>query len=167
MSRDFLVKINYIVIFGILSISSLTVSRLDSPEQIIEGEWIETAWSIEKGNTNNTVSTASPVYQELKKEIFSEFHELHLGSWNFSENGKLIATNASRNEHLKWYIKGRGHILELHRDGKRLESFQIQAISKDKMVLHLNFDLQVKGIIEIVLERKNKQETKEIYAKEV
>ncbi|SJN46766.1 hypothetical protein [Sphingobacterium sp. JB170] len=167
MSRDFLVKINYIVIFGILSISSLTVSRLDSPEQIIEGEWIETAWSIEKDNTNNAVSITSPVYQELKKEIFDDFHELHLGCWNFSENGKLISTNKHQNEQLKWYIKGRGHILELHRNGKRLESFQIQAISKDKMVLHLNFDLQVKGIIEIILERKNKQETNEIYAKEV
>ncbi|NQD72074.1 hypothetical protein HP439_15215 [Sphingobacterium shayense] len=167
MSKDILAKLNYVIIFGILASASLAVNCMASPEQIIEGEWIETSWSIEKDNSKSSIPNDSPVYQDLKKEILSDFHEIHLGRWNFSENRTLASTKDHRKEHLKWFIKGRGHILELHRDGKRLESFQIQTINRDKIILHLNFDLQVKGIMEIVLERDNKKETKEIYAKEV
>ncbi len=155
MNRDVLIKINYAFVAFLILISVLMVTYYENPERLIRGEWEETAWHIERDNASDTISMDSPIYQGLKNEILKNVQALQLGVWKFNSDGTLRSQDLAQKGDLEWFIKGRGHILELRKDGKSMESFQIQTINKDKLVLHLNFDLQVKGIIEIVLERKD------------
>ncbi|TDS16112.1 hypothetical protein [Sphingobacterium paludis] len=164
MSRDVLVKINYIFIALLLIGSSLVVMYHENPERLIQGEWVEKEWRLEKDNGSEELASNSQLQEGLRREILRDFEELHLGVWKFEENRQLQSADTNQNSKIEWLIKGRGHVLELRKDGKQIESFQIQQISNDKLVLHLNFDLQVKGIIEIVLERKDPSDQ---YAKKI
>lgn len=162
MNRDVLVKLNYLLLAILLIGASLVIRHAENPERLIQGEWIEKEWRLEKDNA--TVVEESQMQSELKKEILRNVEELQLGIWKFEEDGSLKSASSTQNGAIEWFIKGRGHVLELRREGKTIESFQIQQISKTKLVLHLNFDLQVKGIIAIVLERKEQSEQ---YAKKI
>ena len=152
MNRNVLVKLNYLLLAVLLIGTSFVMRYAESPERLIQGEWIEKGWRLEKDNA--TVVQES----ELKKEILQHVEEVHLGIWDFQEDGRLSSSMPVEDDEIEWFIKGRGHILELRRNGRTIESFQIQEITRSKLVLHLNFDLQVKGIIEIVLERKGEAE---------
>lgn len=154
MNRDVLIKINYLFILALLFTSSLTVIYHESPEQMIEGEWVERQWSLEKGHKVSSVALNAQLQKGLREEILRDFEELHLGIWNFKSDRSLIPADLTDNSKIEWLIKGRGHVLELRKNGILTESFQIQKITDDKLVLHLNFDLQVRGILEIVLVRK-------------
>ncbi|MFD1768289.1 hypothetical protein [Sphingobacterium suaedae] len=155
MSRDVLIKINYAFVALLLIGASLIVMYHESPERLIQGEWVEKNWRLEKDNASKKIASTFHLQDELRKEILRNIEDLHLGVWKFEQDGTLLsAEEPSDHSGMEWIIKGRGHVLELRKDGRQVESFQIQQISKDKLVLHLNFDLQVKGIIEIVLERK-------------
>jgi len=156
MSRDVLIKINYFLVAFLLIGASLIVMHFESPEKLIQGEWVEKEWRLEKEDLHGTDDLQ--IQAALRKEILRNVEDLHLGIWKFYENGTLRSTTPEQGSEIEWFIKGRGHVLELRREGKQIESFQIQQISKDRLVLHLNFDLQVKGIIEIVLERKERGE---------
>lgn len=162
MNRDVLVKLNYLLVAILLVGASLVIRHAENPERLIQGEWIEKEWRLEKDNA--TVVEESQMQSELKREILRNVEELHLGIWKFEEDGSLKSASSTQNDAIEWFIKGRGHVLELRREGKTIESFQIQQISKTKLVLHLNFDLQIKGIIEIVLERKEQSDQ---YAKKI
>ncbi len=164
MSRDLLVKVSYIFIAFLLIGSSLIVMYHENPERLIEGEWVEKEWSLEKDNASAELASNSQLQEGLRKEILRDFEELHLGVWKFERNRLLLSADSNQDSKIEWLIKGRGHVLELRKDGRHMESFQIQQISQDKLVLHLNFDLQVKGIIEIVLERKDQADQ---YAKKI
>lgn len=164
MSRDILIKINYVFIALLLIGSSLVVMYHESPERLIEGEWVEKEWSLEKDNASAELASNSQLQEGLRKEILRDFEELHLGVWKFERNRSLLSGDPNQRSDIQWLIKGRGHVLELRKDGHQIESFQIQQISHDKLVLHLNFDLQVKGIIEIILERKDQPDQ---YAKKI
>ncbi len=164
MSRDVLVKINYIFIALLLIGSSLVVMYHENPERLIQGEWVEKEWRLEKDNASPELASNSQLQEGLRKEILRDFEELHLGVWKFKKDRSLQSADSNQNNNIEWLIKGRGHVLELRKEGKPIESFQIQQISDNKLVLHLNFDLQVKGIIEIVLERKDPSDQ---YAKKI
>lgn len=164
MSRDILVKINYIFIALLLIGSSLVVMYHENPERLIQGEWVEKEWRLEKDNASGELASNSQLQEGLRKEILQDFQELHLGVWKFEGNRSLLSADPNQSSDIEWLIKGRGHVLELRKNGKQMESFQIQQISDDRLVLHLNFDLQVKGIIEIVLERKDPSDQ---YAKKI
>lgn len=155
MSRDVLIKINYLFIALLLIGSSLIVMYHESPERLIQGEWVEKEWRLEKDNASPELASNSQLQEGLRKEILRDFEELHLGVWKFEKDRTLLSADPRQDSEIEWLVKGRGHVLELKKEGKQIESFQIQQISHDKLVLHLNFDLQVKGIIEIVLERKD------------
>ncbi|MBD1426528.1 hypothetical protein [Sphingobacterium arenae] len=162
MNRDVLVKLNYLLLALLLIGASFIIRHAESPERLIQGEWIEKEWRLEKDNAS--VVEESQMQSRLKKEILQNVEDLHFGIWIFEEDGILKSTSSKHNDAIEWFIKGRGHVLELRRDGRTIESFQIQKISKTTLVLHLNFDLQVKGIIEIVLEKKEQSDQ---YAKKI
>lgn len=158
MNRDILSRINYFLVL-IMLISVIWVIRYyESPERLIEGKWEERAWSLEKDNAGKEIESNGYLQANLRREILKNIEDLHFGTWSFNQDGSLTSGDPKSGE-LEWLIKGRGHILEIRRAGVQVESFQIQQISADKMVLHLNFDLQVKGVIEIVLQRMEKKES--------
>ncbi|PRD54509.1 hypothetical protein [Sphingobacterium gobiense] len=162
MNRDILVKLNYLLLALLLIGASLVIRHAENPERLIQGQWVEKEWRLEKDNAG--ADEESQIQSGLKKEILRNVEDLHLGVWHFSEDGSLKSASSAEGSNMEWFIKGRGHVLELRRDGKPIESFQIQQINRDRLVLHLNFDLQVKGIIEIVLEKKEQLDQ---YAKKI
>jgi len=163
MSREILIKINYVFLSFLLSGALLIIINYENPERLIQGEWEEKHWSLEKDNAGLELANDNYLQLNLRREILRNIENLHLGTWKFQQDGSLTS-EGDHSDKMEWLIKGRGHILELRRDGKQVESFQIQQISDERMVLHLNFDLQVKGVIEIVLEKVNQKGS---YAKKV
>ncbi|MBK7884606.1 MAG: hypothetical protein IPJ81_13110 [Chitinophagaceae bacterium] len=137
-------KLTYIhIVLAALFIGcGIVIQKSDSPEKLLIGKWEEVACEYERIDKENT----NDIYQNLN---------LHKGEvWQFDNAHKLIFFNKNYlKETLNWNIKGRGHILELHYKDKRLEGYQIQEITKDKLVIHFNIDLQVRGIVKLTFKR--------------
>ncbi|MEJ5056521.1 hypothetical protein [Sphingobacterium sp. MYb382] len=153
LKRSTLIKITYILIGVLLIVSLTSVISLQSPERLIQGTWKEKAWYIEKGESSGPMLINQ---QGLRNEILTDLELLHYGIWDFQKHKLTTYGMKQEGSSVEWLIKGRGHILELRKAGKRIETFQIQQINDDLLELHLNFDLQVKGVMKIVLERVTK-----------
>lgn len=132
------------------------VIHFENPERLIQGQWVETGWYLEK--TDGAAQHSEwEIQNSLRAEIMKELEFFDVKIWEFDKDGTIKAANSSLNERIEWYIKGRGHILQLVREGKHLESFQIANIDRNTLELHLNLDLQVRGVLKIKLERKDYQ----------
>ncbi|MDR2282343.1 MAG: hypothetical protein LBE37_04005 [Sphingobacterium sp.] len=161
LHRGNLIRITYALIIGLLMLSLFTLISSKSPELLIQGTWREKEWNIEKGNDT---ATTNVIASGLREEILKDLELLHYGIWDFNDNRLTTYDMKQAGTSVEWLIKGRGHILELRREGKRIETFLIQQIDENTLELHLNFDLQVKGIMKIVLERVTQTEK---YAKKI
>lgn len=161
LHRDHLIKLTYILIMALFSVSLTTIVSSKSPELLIQGVWMEKEWHMEKGDESTQVNIMD---NGLREEILKDLELLHYGIWDFSADRLTTYDTQQMGTSVEWLIKGRGHILELRRDGKRVETFMIQRINENTLELHLNFDLQVKGIVRIVLERVTETEK---YAKKI
>jgi len=155
LNRSLLIKVTFCLIAAMLIIALTSIISLQSPERLIQGTWKEKEWYIEKGETTGFGIINQ---QALRNEILSDLQLSHFGIWDFQKDKLTTYDMAQQSSSVDWLIKGRGHILELRRAGQRIETFQIQQINDDLLELHLNFDLQVKGVMKIVLERVKKSE---------
>lgn len=156
LDRDKLVNFHYVFICILALASVLVVVYVASPEKIIQGEWIETGWYFEKPDApREAQGMAAFVEDNIRREILERLEILHVESWVFHEDGTLEVHDDKEHSDLRWAIKGRGHILDIMKDGKSIESFQIQKLTKNQMQLFLNIDMQIRGIIKINLERKD------------
>lgn len=149
-NRSTLITITYFFIGTLLIVSLTSIITLQSPERLIQGTWKEKEWYIEKGESSGPMLINQ---QGLRHEILTDLDLSHYGIWDFQKDKLTTYDMQQKSSSVDWLIKGRGHILELRRAGRRIETFQIQQISDDVLELHLNFDLQVKGVMKIVLER--------------
>ncbi|WP_166334836.1 hypothetical protein [Sphingobacterium chungjuense] len=155
LNRDSLYKLNYLLVGGLLLVSLLIVIYVASPEKMIVGEWKEKGWYFEKPDYRLEEKNFAEVLEEnIRIEILDKLEILHVNRWIFRENGTLEVDDHSV-ANMTWSIKGRGHILEISRDGTPIESFQIQTLNNDEMELHLNLDIQIKGVIKILLKRED------------
>ncbi len=128
----------------------------DSPEHLIPGSWKETEWKYEKVDHSDPKDADYKSIPELiKLEIMNSLviHEAEV--WEFRRNGTLKLHSPKVSEPpLNWKIKGRGNILVLtHQDGRE-EHYNINQLSKDKIVIHFESDIQARGIVKIVLKRE-------------
>ncbi|UXX78461.1 hypothetical protein N7E81_13955 [Reichenbachiella carrageenanivorans] len=147
------------VVQGLLATMILTSAclliQLESPEELLVGEWEELSWEYEKVNHQGN-SNYSAIDEAQKREIIQNLilHESEI--WQFEPNKRLTFISANgRKESLSWHVKGRGNILELRHDDERIEEYQVQQLSEDLLVIHFNFDLQVKGIVKMTFKRMN------------
>lgn len=165
-NRDQLVNINYLFI-GVLMMGALMVIICTtSPEKKILGEWEEVGWYFEKPDARLPKDRLDEILRDYVREgIMEKMEVLHVDSWQFKENGTLLTEPDSSKANLAWSIKGNGHILELRRNGYTLESFQIKKLDRDLLELHLMLDIQMKGIVKIVLKRKDQEEN--LYAEKI
>lgn len=161
--RKLLSYFNLLLVLVLLLFSSRMILLYENPESMIEGEWNEVGWYFEKVDEDTYFSKYSKIKEELKQEVIQDLAPLKDGKWHFVRSE--LKNYLSHHDTIKygWYIKGRGHVLELRKDDVLVESFIIQEISNDKMVLHLNLDLQTKGIAKIVLKREEMNK----YAKKI
>lgn len=154
LNRDKLVKLNYWVIGVLLFVALFIVINVTSPEKMIVGDWEEVGWFFEKPDATITEDRFDDIlHEEVRKKIMDDMKVLHVERWRFSEDGRLTTEPDSSHADLQWFIKGSGHILELRRDGKTLENFEIKRLDREELELHLMLDLQLKGVVRILLKR--------------
>jgi len=163
ISKSTLTVINYILVLSLVLLAVIGVLYTRSPEKLIQGEWEEVGWYMERADhKNDMIPSGNYIDEQIKAEIFDHVIPFHMDVWYFEEDGRIQANQYAKR--LEWYIKGRGHILELRKDGKTIESFQIHNLTKDQMELHFNLDLQIRGVVKIVLKRKSLENN---YAKKI
>ncbi len=153
-----LIVVSIFLLVSIILSSAFIVSESSSPEDLIIGKWEEVSWEYER--INNHYGTFDSEFDEHQQSEIRQnllVHEAEI--WHFEKGGKLSLTNTDQTKrHVQWTAKGRGHILELNYEDAFLEDYHIQDITKDSMVIHFNFDLQVRGIVKLTfakLQEKN------------
>ncbi|MBE8713858.1 hypothetical protein [Sphingobacterium hungaricum] len=162
-NRKNLLAGTYLLLVSLLLLAAFMVMHFESPERLIEGQWVETGWYMEKSEAVQDQSSWE-LQASLREEIMNELELFNVQVWEFDSNGTIRDAEHASDDNMQWFIRGRGHILQLVKDGKQVESFQIAKINKDTLELHLNLDLQIKGVLKIILERKGLQED---YAKKI
>lgn len=162
--RKVLAHFNFVLIAVLLLITSWIVMVYENPERMVEGKWSEVGWYFEKVDEMPAFNKQTEIHEKFKQQAIQHLPPLKNGNWHFVRNNKQNYIAHHDSIQYDWYIKGRGHILELRRNDELIESFIIQDITRDRMVLHLNIDLQTKGIARIVLKR---DEIDNKYAKKI
>lgn len=153
-------KLFYTSLFPLLPIIYLIIlsSRvIEDPEQMILGTWDEVSWRYEKMDHRNqsAISLMDELDDRVKSEIAGHLVIHKAEVWQFTSDRKLGLNGKDENmKKLSWALKGRGNILELTAYGCTTETYQIQELTKDRMILHFNSDLQVRGIVEMAFKRR-------------
>jgi hypothetical protein len=144
------------IIFVLFFIGAVyVVTHARSYEQSIIGRWQEVSWEFEKSDAPEAGDTAVLLSGSQKDEIWEglTIHKAEL--WEFRPEKEINLYDANRRtlKKLEWTIKGRGNILEIRHPDHHTENYQIQEIKDDQMVVHFNFDLQVRGIVKMTFKR--------------
>ncbi len=152
----------YIAVFALgLTGFTVMISSSSSPEKLILGPWEEKIWKYEEGSAIGAdIAAASKTIQTNSQPAFS-LHEAE--NWEFLPGGRLRLTVNDKVQQLTWTIKGRGHVLQIKYAPGHVENYQLTELSKDKMVLDAESDVQARGIARLTFER-NKTNT---YAQEI
>jgi hypothetical protein len=128
-----------------------------NPERTLVGKWEEVSWEFERVNVD-TALINSDFEQYQRNEIYKNLIIHHAEVWEFSPEKKLFLNNNPASN-INWAIKGRGHVLELKYGGAKSESYQVQHLSDDKLVVFFNFDLQIRGIVKMTFKKINDSPT--------
>ncbi len=138
----------------VLGVYFTLLSFQESPEIQLLGEWKEVSWEYEK--LDSLISDESFDYMltdHIKSQISKNLiiHEAEI--WNFVDEHTLEMKSSNTQNSLNWTLKGRGNVLQINGSGGVIEHYIIQEISPNRMVLHFNSDMQVRGIVKMTFER--------------
>lgn len=161
--RKILAGFNFILLAVLLFFASTIVMFYENPERMLEGAWVEQGWYFEKVENKPSFEKQAIIHDEIKNAAIAHLPPLQDGLWHFERSGKHNYVAHHNNKRYNWFLKGRGHILELRKDDELVESFTIHELNKNELILYLNLDLQAKGIARIVL----KKEERNNYAKKI
>lgn len=154
-------RLSYIFIFLTLCIIGYSFMRINmnSPEDLIVGDWNESSWKYERAASpeqkknvcNDSLSGALKGY--LGKGLVLHEHE----TWSFLPNGKLHISSADKETQvLHWRLKGKGDMLVIKdENNKPLEHYKVTHINKDSLSLSFELDIQVKGLASMTFKRCN------------
>lgn len=153
----------FIILFLLVTTATVVVVRGKGLERNLLGSWQKESLDFERVNVEGH-EIRSMILQAQDSEVSHKLIVDKIDMWKFSsDNLKIINNTKEENNHLTWKLKGRGHILEItDTRTKSVESYQIQELSNDKLVVFANIDLQVRGIVKITF-KKNKTD----YAKKI
>lgn len=150
--------------FAVVLLSVSVLLYQTSPTNIIVGTWEEISWEYEKINKNDASRDGENNVQlnEISKNLV--IHRSEIWEFDSDNNLKLYdhGEKMDESENLLWSLKGRGHILELKHRNSQVEAYQIQELSKNKLVIHFSFDLQVRGIVKMTFKRRDKKHAQKI-----
>ncbi|MCE7053348.1 hypothetical protein LZF95_01580 [Algoriphagus sp. AGSA1] len=138
----------------VLGVYFTLLSFQESPEIQLLGEWKEVSWEYEK--LDSLISDESFDYMltdHIKSQISKNLIIHKAEIWNFVDEHTLQMKNNDSQNSLKWTLKGRGNILQIHGSEGIMEYYVIQELSADRMVLHFSFDMQLRGIVKMTFER--------------
>ncbi|MDF2515797.1 MAG: hypothetical protein K0R59_1093 [Sphingobacterium sp.] len=163
IKRKILARFNFVFLALLLFGASAMVMLYENPERLLEGEWEEQGWYFEKVEKSPTFKKQAIIHEGIKDAAIAHLPPLQDGLWHFEKLGQKNLVAHHKDKQYNWFLKGRGHILELRKNNELVESFVIQKLNKNQLVLHLNLDMQTKGIARIVLKKGGKEE----YAKKI
>lgn len=144
-----------LVILGLTTTAFYSLSVVVHPEARLEGRWQEVAWSYEKADPMAEQHGVSGFFDEqLRSEISKDLIIHDSETWSFHAGRTLhLYKDGQPSPALRWNLKGRGHILELiHADGRQ-EHYQIRELTDERLVLHFNNEMIVRGIVKIEFQR--------------
>jgi hypothetical protein len=153
-------------IFFIVFVGSIyIVTHTQSYEQSIIGRWEEVSWEFEKADqpTKDSILIDGSQKAEICKNL--TIHEAEM--WEFKPGREISLYNNTQQpiQNLEWTIKGRGNILEIRHPNHQVENYRIQELQNDTMIIHFNFDLQVRGIVKMTFKRIQPEPKTEYAAK--
>lgn len=137
-------------------LAATAVIVIPSPEELILGSWREVSWEYEK--VDRKVSDPDSFFESMSQHILDEvakdliIHESEL--WQFLPGGKLRLEGKNGDIHqYQWRIKGWGHILKLIGDDQHKEFYNIAELTTEKLVIYIENDMQVRGLVKITFEK--------------
>ncbi|MDM1292749.1 hypothetical protein HX021_00380 [Sphingobacterium sp. N143] len=157
IKRKILARFNFVLLSFLLFGATAMVMFYENPERLLEGEWEEQGWYFEKVEKSPTFKRQTIIHEQIKDEAIAHLPPLQDGMWHFERTRDKNFVAHHQSQQYNWFLKGRGHILELRKDNELVESFIIQKLSKDQLILHLNLDMQTRGIARIVLKKGGKE----------
>src|SRR5690606_14528520 len=106
-------------VIGVIAIYSFTISRIESYEKLVLGEWTEKQWKYEKVYHKNDMELVNHSITETERISVQDGIIFHFAEeWKFLESGKFLFSTDQVTREARWSIKGRGDILEIrHGDG--------------------------------------------------
>jgi len=139
-----------VIVFGF----TILIKRSPNPEKIIIGEWQETIWEYEKTNENGESYNLDKLAASVK-DLSGQNLIIHKAEeWEFLPNRRLKLTSEDGEKIVSWRIKGRGHILQLKYDSIGTEQYNLTELTRERMVLNFDSDIQARGIAKLTFEKK-------------
>jgi hypothetical protein len=141
------------LLLGVLALACALSGCATSPEQLLVGGWREVDWRYE------TLSA-------FERESFTDTTADHTGNgmerhegehWEFMPDGRLKISRRGQEQRIaRWQLKGRGHLLQL-RSGSMSdgEVYEIEELRGDRLVLHYDIGMEVRGIARLRFQRKS------------
>lgn len=124
------------------------------PEKAIVGEWKESSWVYDRNNDHSKVKQeigAEERYDIANHLVIHEFE-----NWTFHNDYSIrLHERNGKEHHAKWRLKDRGRILTLMNDDGTNEVYSIETLKKNKLVLHFETNVHVRGIVKITLKKIN------------
>jgi hypothetical protein len=125
------------------------------PERMLQGEWQEVSWRYEK--IDHPDSAQSKWIDGIRFRDYSDRrvvrHEAE--RWIF-EPGRGLEIQVRDGDPLRarWRLKGRGHVLTIrYTDTGDLEVYDIKELSRDKLILHFDMGMEVRGVARLEFKR--------------
>lgn len=152
-------RLKYIIFFLAICIIGYSFMRinLNSPEELIIGEWSESTWkyeragSIQQKKNGCTDSLSTSVKGLLGKGLMIHENE----TWSFFPNGELHVLSPNHEPQVfYWRLKGKGDMLVIKDKNKNpLEHYKITQINKESLSLSFELDIQVKGLASMTFKK--------------
>jgi hypothetical protein len=127
-----------------------------NPESLLLGKWDEVAWSAEKVDDYDH---STPRW--IDGVSFPEFAQRRIvrheaEKWVFQPERVLeIVLRDGRRLQARWRLKGRGHVLTIrYPDTGELEVYDIKELTRDRLVLHYDMGMEVRGIAKLEFRRR-------------
>ncbi|WP_313386412.1 hypothetical protein [Chishuiella sp.] len=154
----------YISLFIAAIVALTIVINGRRTEDNILGSWHKESLEFERVNYEDH-QIKSYISQIQDKEIGHELMIDNVDNLVFEKDSQLKIKNNEKQQKdkLSWKLKGRGNIIEIKDlTTNNKESYQVQELSKDKLVVYINLDLQVRGIVKITFTKNNTTYAKKI-----
>lgn len=149
------IGLTYLLFFSLCMLGCYwAVNSNYNPERLILGEWGEMAWTYDKVDAKDThlnkyASITEDVRINSGRHLF--IHESE--KWRFEPDGDLLLQSKGKVTRMQWKITGRGHILQLIHEDSEVENYNILEITKYRLVLNFEIDLEVRGIARLAFSK--------------
>lgn len=139
-----------LVLLFFIAMGTIVFTHSSYPERAILGEWKEVSWVYQLSNNKKTKAISTEERFSMLNHLVVHEYE----NWTFTTNYQLKLHQKDGNEHYsKWRLKGRGHILTIENKAKLTETYSIEALNKNQLLLHFQTDNQARGIVKITLQK--------------